>query len=69
MRTLLKPLRRYFRGTVPARKKGRGQTLVEYSLVLAVLSILALSVFAELGARVVLIFSGIDSILDTAQGS
>ena len=67
MRTLLKPFRRYFRGSASGRRKG--QTLVEYSLVLAVLTILALGVFSALGQRVVLIFSGIDAILDTAQGS
>ena len=67
MRTLLKPFRRHFRGNASRRK--RGQTMVEYSLVLTVLVILALGVFSALGQRVVLIFSGIDAILDTAQGS
>jgi Flp pilus assembly pilin Flp len=67
MRALLKSFRRYCRGTVPGRRKG--QTLVEYSLVLAVLTILALGVFSAFGQRVVLVFSGIDAILDTAQGS
>ncbi len=44
-----------------------GQTLVEYALILAVVSILALSVFSALGNRVVLVFSEITSLLDTAQ--
>ena len=67
MRALLKPFRRYFRGVVPGRKKG--QTLVEYALVLSILTILALGVFSALGHQVGRIFSGIDAILDTAQGS
>jgi Flp pilus assembly pilin Flp len=46
-----------------------GQTLVEYSLILAVISILALSVFTALGNRVIYVFSAITSLLDTAQGS
>ncbi|MCE0496999.1 MAG: hypothetical protein LV481_03520 [Methylacidiphilales bacterium] len=67
MRAPLKPFRRHFRKVAPGRKKG--QTLVEYSLVLAILTILALGVFSELGHEVGLIFSGIDAILDTAEGS
>jgi Flp pilus assembly pilin Flp len=67
MSSLLKSFRRYFRGTKLGRRKG--QTLVEYSLVLTVLVILALGVFSALSARVVLVFSGINAILDTAQGS
>jgi Flp pilus assembly pilin Flp len=54
----------------PARLKPKdrqGQTLVEYVLILAVIAILALSVFSALGNRVVLVFSGITSLLDTAQ--
>ncbi len=45
----------------------RGQTLVEYALILAVISILALSVFTALGNRVIYVFSAITSLLDTAQ--
>ena len=67
MRAFLKPYRRFFREAVPGRKKG--QTLVEYSLVLAILTILALGIFTELGQKVVQVFSGINAILDTAQGS
>ncbi len=44
-----------------------GQTLVEYALILAVVSILALAVFSALGNRVVVVFSAITSLLDTAQ--
>ena len=48
-------------------KRPRGQTLVEYSLILAVISVLALTVFSALGNRVILVFSAITSLLDTAQ--
>ena len=50
-----------------SRSGRRGQTLVEYALILAVVSVLALSVFSALGNRVVLLFSTITSLLDTAQ--
>ena len=53
------------RGRNGARPEG--QTLVEYTLILAVISILALSVFSALGNRVVYVFSAITSLLDTAQ--
>jgi Flp pilus assembly pilin Flp len=48
-------------------ERPRGQTLVEYSLILAVISILALTVFSALGNRVIYVFSAITSLLDTAQ--
>ena len=46
-----------------------GQTLVEYALILAVISILAIGVFGALGQKVIYVFSEITSLLDTAQGS
>jgi Flp pilus assembly pilin Flp len=45
----------------------KGQTLVEYALVLAVIATLALAVFTALGNRVIYVFSAITSLLDTAQ--
>jgi Flp pilus assembly pilin Flp len=51
--------------TIRAGKKG--QTLVEYALILAILSIVMIAVFTLLGARIVIIFSAITNILDTAQ--
>ncbi len=53
----------------PTRRQPRrkGQTLTEYALILAVISILALSVFTALGNRVIYVFSAITSLLDTAQ--
>jgi Flp pilus assembly pilin Flp len=52
------------------RRRGtgsEGQTLVEYALVLAMISILALAVFTALGNRIIYVFSAITSLLDTAQ--
>jgi len=56
----------------PFSRRGRGvrqegQTLVEYSLILAMIAILALAVFSALGNRVIVVFSAITSLLDTAQ--
>ena len=66
MRTVIEPFLASFarRG---ARKKG--QTLVEYALILAVLTIVMVAVFSLLGARIVVIFSAITNLLDTAQSS
>ncbi len=47
----------------------KGQTLVEYALILAVISVVAIGVFAELNHHLAVIFSDIDSLLDTAQAS
>ncbi len=49
------------------RKKG--QTLVEYALILAIITIVMVAVMSLLGSRLVVIFSTITSLLDTAQGS
>jgi len=46
-----------------------GQTLVEYALVLAVLSVVLIAVFSLLSARLIVVFSSITGLLDTAQGS
>ena len=51
----------------PAHK--RGQTLVEYALVLAVLTVVMIFCMRLLGARIVVVFSDITGILDTAQSS
>jgi Flp pilus assembly pilin Flp len=47
----------------------KGQTLVEYTLILGMISVLALAVFTALGNRVVVVFSAITSLLDTDQSS
>jgi Flp pilus assembly pilin Flp len=47
----------------------RGQTLTEYALVMVVLSLVAVAIYGVLDAVIATIFSGIDTIIDTAQGS
>ena len=58
----LSSLRR--RAVSRSRRPGRkeGQTLVEYALILAVISVLALTVFTALGNRVIYVFSAITSL-------
>jgi Flp pilus assembly pilin Flp len=53
------------------RQLGRrkGQTLVEYALILAMLSVVLILAFSLLGARIVVVFSAIANLLDTAQSS
>jgi Flp pilus assembly pilin Flp len=46
-----------------------GQTLVEYALILAILSVAMIACFTLLGNKIVVVFSAITNILDTAQGS
>jgi Flp pilus assembly pilin Flp len=50
-------------------RRKEGQTLVEYSLILAVISIVMIAVMKLLGARVTVIFSAVTTLLDTAQSS
>ncbi len=57
------------RGRTARRGRRRGQTLVEYALVLAVLTVVMVACMKLLGARIVVVFSDITGILDTAQGS
>ncbi len=47
----------------------RGQTLVEYALILAVIAIVMILVMSLLGAKIVVVFSAIANLLDTAQSS
>jgi len=64
MTALVQPFLRF----LPARWRDRqGQTLVEYALVLAVITIVLVSVFTLLSARIIVVFSAITTILDTAQ--
>ena len=66
-------MRVFFQSIRPfsSQKRGRrnGQTLVEYSLVLAVITVVMVSVMSLLGARIVVVFSAITTLLDTAQAS
>jgi Flp pilus assembly pilin Flp len=63
-------LRRLF-SSAPSGKPNRkeGQTLVEYALILAILTIVLLAAFSTLGQQVIRIFSAITTLLDTAQAS
>jgi Flp pilus assembly pilin Flp len=56
-----------FRPTRPPGRRRKAQTLVEYTLILGMISVLAFSVFSALGNRVIYVFSAITSLLDTAQ--
>jgi Flp pilus assembly pilin Flp len=47
-------------------KNRRGQTLVEYALILAFISVVAISVLIALGGQVKTVFSGISSQLNSA---
>ncbi len=68
MRILLQPLQ--VLALVRARLARRdGQTLVEYALILAIITVVMVAVFSMLGARIVVIFQAIDNLLDTAQSS
>ena len=50
-------------------KSKKGQTLVEYALILAFVSVVAISVLIALGTNVNRIFSTINSQLNTAGAS
>jgi Flp pilus assembly pilin Flp len=66
MRTVIEIFRAFVRTPRFGRK---GQTLVEYALILAVLTVVLILCFSLLGARIVVIFSAITNLLDTAQSS
>lgn len=51
------------------RKSKKGQTLVEYALILAFISVVAISVLIRLGAEVKSVFSTITSQLSVASSS
>lgn len=59
----LKKVANYF------KRKKSGQTLVEYALILAFISVVAISVLQALGSKVTKAFSTINSKLDQAQQS
>jgi len=50
-------------------RKKKGQTLVEYALILAFISVVAISVLVRLGAEVKIIFTTISSQLAYAGSS
>jgi Flp pilus assembly pilin Flp len=51
------------------RKSKKGQTLVEYALILAFISVVAISVLINLGNTIRSVFSTINSQLKMAQSS
>lgn len=51
------------------RSRRRGQTLVEYSLILAIITVVMIAVMSLLGNRIIVVFSAVNNLLDTAQGS
>jgi Flp pilus assembly pilin Flp len=50
-------------------KSKKGQTLVEYALILAFISVVAISVLIALGGQIKSVFSTITSQLQTANSS
>ena len=66
MTTFVQPFLRQLRRACGDRN---GQTLVEYALILAVITIVLVTVFSLLSARIIVVFSAITTILDTAQAS
>ena len=47
----------------------RGQTLVEYALILAIISVVAIGVLINVGEQVKGVYSRIDSVVSSAQAS
>ena len=65
MTTVIMP----FLSSLAARvQRKEGQTLVEYALVLAVLTVVLVAVFSLLSARIIVVFSAITNLLDTRPG-
>ena len=51
------------------RAQRRGQTLVEYALILAIISVVAIGVLINMGQQVRGIYSNIESVVASAQAS
>lgn len=51
------------------KRSSKGQTLVEYALILALISVVAISVLIRLGTQVKSVFSNITSQLAVAKSS
>ncbi len=66
MRTALQSL---WGQCVRLKARRKGQTLVEYALILAVITVVLIAVFSLLSARLIVIFSAVANLLDTAQSS
>jgi Flp pilus assembly pilin Flp len=50
-------------------KRNRGQTLVEYALILAFISVITISVLAALGRQITGTFSRVTSAIVSGEGS
>ena len=57
------------RAALRRMKSKQGQTLVEYALILAFISVVAISVLIALGNQVKMVFTGISSQLAIANSS
>lgn len=57
------------RNYMRALKGSKGQTLVEYALILAFISVVAIAVLIQLGRNVSSVFSTINNQLSSAQNS
>jgi Flp pilus assembly pilin Flp len=66
MKALIQPLYARLRAS---RVRQKGQTLVEYSLIMVILTIVGVAIYGLLDTQIALIFSGLANILDTAQSS
>jgi Flp pilus assembly pilin Flp len=67
MRSIFQKL---FSAAAPRKSpRKKGQTLVEYALILALLAIIMLTAMSLLGKQIIAVFSEITTLLDTAQGS
>jgi Flp pilus assembly pilin Flp len=57
------------KGSINSQSRTTGQTLVEYALILAFISVVAIYVLQALGSKVTSVFSTINKGLSTAQSS
>jgi Flp pilus assembly pilin Flp len=67
MRTFFRPLVAYL--CAKGRSSKGGQTLVEYSLIIGMMGVLAVGVYGLLDAKITMIFSVIIQTLDTDQSA
>jgi Flp pilus assembly pilin Flp len=56
-------------GKLVGQRHRRGQTLVEYALILAIISVVAIGVLITMGGQVKTIYSNIDGSLTSAAAS
>ncbi len=66
---MIRRLMVHFKGALRVSKSRKGQTLVEYALILAFISVVAIAVLIQLGHNVSSVFSAVNSQLKTAESS